>query len=453
MDVTPWHRLPADGGNRQGGRAPGPGSTGRAAARPPSQDLYLSLAQRLETLESRAVLEHHAAVAPILSALRTLCAACVDCCAEIERQERARAAAVARERHLRHDIGRVLESLAYPAAAGDVECEPRGPPSPALDQAAERAGEQPSPGAGGWRRLQALFRSELDRLIRAGGEKAGPGADPAAAPGAPRAAARDPDRAMIVYCLGRFEVFQGEQLVEGWSGQKAQSVFKYLLLHRRHRVPKDVLFELFWAGHSAEASRRNLHQAIYSLRHTLRAHRPDSRYVLFEDECYLLNPEVEIWIDAEEFDERVAAGRRLEELGRHAEAMAEYARAEGLYRGPLLEECLYEDWVSVERERLKGVYRELAGRLAEHYVNRDHLGAAAAMSQKALMVDRCDEEAHRRLMRCYAAQGQPHLASRQYLVCAEALREDFAMSPSPETIALHDRLIHRPALRQVRVGE
>jgi DNA-binding SARP family transcriptional activator len=298
------------------------------------------------------------------------------------------------------------------------------------------------------RRFRARFGDELDALTLAI-----EGADPAsrhgaASEGAPavvrsRSSAETwPRPSVAAYCLGPFQVYLDDQLVEEWPGHKALSLFKYLLLTRRRRVLKDVLYELFWSDVDPEACRRNLHQAIYSLRHTLRGHRPDIRYLLFEDDCYLLNPRLEIWVDAEEFDEHAIAGQRLEVSGQLDEAMAEYGKAEALYRGHLLEECLYEDWISVERERLRSAYTHMAGRLAVGYVDRREYSAAILLCQKALTLDRCDEDAHRLLMHCYEAQGQRHLALRQFRACADALQADFDLAPSEETIALNDALKH-----------
>jgi two-component SAPR family response regulator len=120
--------------------------------------------------------------------------------------------------------------------------------------------------------------------------------------------------------------------------------------------------------------------------------------------------------------------------------MAEYGLAEALYRGHLFEECLYEDWAAIERERLRSSHMHIAGRLADMFIERRDYSAATVLCQKALSLDRCDESAHRRLMHCYVAQGQRHLALRQFRACTEALRTDFGLEPSEETVALNDAL-------------
>ena len=394
-----------------------PGVEGAARIAPPTER-FTGLAARLDELEPRAVRRHERAIVPIISALRELCVAHSDCCAEFEQHDRARTASLEREHDLRRDIRLVLQALAERDAAD-------GP-------------------TGRWR-LRAFFRRELDALERSAEQPPGSAA-PSGPPGpAERESAMRRHRRrgrpwLVAYCLGPFTVYLDNRLVETWNGHKAASIFKYLLLNRRHRVPKDVLFELFWPGHDPEACRRNLHQAVYSLRHTLRRHHPRVRFLLFEDDCYFLNPEGEVWIDAEAFSDCVGAGRSLEDNGETEEALAEYGRAVSLYHGHLFEECLYDDWAGVERERLRSEFRLAAGRLVDFYVDRGESSAAIALCQKALSLDRCDQDAHRQLMLCYEAQGQRQLALRQFNVCAEALRADFDIAPDDATRTLYDQL-------------
>lgn len=247
--------------------------------------------------------------------------------------------------------------------------------------------------------------------------------------------------ALVVYCLGPFRVYQHDRLITDWNGLKGQSILKYLLMHKGKPITKDILMDVFWPDVEPGDTRRNLHQAIYSLRQTLRRKQSDLRPILFRNDCYLLNPELIVWLDFEEFEKHVQAGRRLEAAGQPAEAMAEYSIAEGLYQGDFLEEDLYEDWPSVQREHLRIFYLDVVDHLSEYYVQQGQYTAAIALCQKVLAQDNCYEQAHRRLMRCYLGLGQRHLAVRQYQTCVEALREELDLTPSEETVALYRRII------------
>ncbi len=246
--------------------------------------------------------------------------------------------------------------------------------------------------------------------------------------------------ALVIYCLGPFRVFQNDELIRGWSSLKGQSILKYLIMHEGRPVAKDVLMDVFWPDTDPGDTRRNLHQAIYSLRHTLRGGQGDLQSILFKNDCYLLNPELIIWLDFQEFEKHVQAGRRLEIAEQPAAAMAEYSIAEGLYQGDFLEEDLYEDWATLLREHLRNLYLDIANRLSEHYIQQGEYAAVIALCQKILAKDNCYEEAYRRLMRCYLAQRQRHLAVRHYQTCVQALKEELDLPPSEETVALYRRI-------------
>ena len=251
-----------------------------------------------------------------------------------------------------------------------------------------------------------------------------------------------------IYCFSQFQLFYDDQSISEWNSQKARSVFKYLVAHHNRPVPKDVLMDLFWPNAGTEAARRNLHQAIYCLRHTLRQRESDISAILFENDCYLLNPELNIWIDVVEFKERVETGRALEKEGKQKEAAAVYELAEKLYSGDFLADDLFEEWPYIQREHLRSIYLDVASRLSDYYLSEQDFTRLIHLGQKVLRHDNCYEEAYRWLMWGYLARGQRQLALRQYLQCVETLKAELDVSPSPETQALylqiaegHDSLI------------
>jgi two-component SAPR family response regulator len=149
---------------------------------------------------------------------------------------------------------------------------------------------------------------------------------------------------------------------------------------------------------------------------------------------------MELWFDFEEFQKHVQAGRRLESAGQPAEAMAEYGISEGLYQGDFLEEVLYEEWCRWQREQIRDMYLDISDRLSEYYLQNGEYAAAMALCQKELAGDTCYEQAHFRLMRCYLAQHQRHMAVRQYQICRELLKSELELEPSEETTALYRKL-------------
>jgi len=175
----------------------------------------------------------------------------------------------------------------------------------------------------------------------------------------------------------------------------------------------------------------------------LRSGRADFSHVMFQDDCYLLNPTLQIWLDVEEFTQQSTAGQRLEQAGEKAQAIHAYRAAEALYLGEFLAEDRYEDWPLAQRQHLQDDYLSLLDRLSEYYLAQQEYELCALMCGKLLSVDVCQEETQRRLMRCYSRQGHLHLALRQYHLCVEALTRELDVEPSAQTEELHAQIRRR----------
>lgn len=257
-------------------------------------------------------------------------------------------------------------------------------------------------------------------------------------------ARQQPGPDLAIYCLGEFRVYQNDRLISEWNGSKGTAIFKYLIANRNRPVAKEILMDLFWPDADLEVARRNLHQAIYGLRQTLRQNLPDCPYILFENDCYRINPSLRVWVDYEEFERYAQAGQKLEAAGKPMDMVAALAVAEQLYRGDFLAEDLYLDWPRSLREFYHRMYLDLTGRLSSFYLAQRQYIPAAILCQKVLAIDHCNEQACAGMMRCYLVQGQRQLAIREYQACARALQEELGLQPGEELRALYRQITGVP---------
>ena len=239
-----------------------------------------------------------------------------------------------------------------------------------------------------------------------------------------------PSELFSVACLGSFRMFYQEQPINGWNGQKGLMILKYLVARHDQPVPKEQLMDVLWPDADPEAARRNLHQAVYSLRQTLKHCCPELQLICFQNERYSLNPDLPIWLDFLEFERHAEEGRRLEQNGLPEAAIEAFGIADALYRGHFLEEEAHNNWVQLQRDQLRDSFLDVANRLGRHYLVREQFAALVSICQKTLSKDACNEEAHLQLMRCYFRQGYRHLAIAQYQTCIEVLREELGIAPS-----------------------
>ena len=235
-----------------------------------------------------------------------------------------------------------------------------------------------------------------------------------------------------VVLLGGFRVqpASGEPL--GLPLKKAQGLLAYLALRPGQWHSREKLATLLWGDRADGEARHSLRQALLTLRKVL----PDGRagLLLVQGETISLNT-ASVDVDAATFERLAAEGtpRSLE-------------RAASLYRGDLLEgfvldEEPFEEWLRVERDRLRELAIQTLGRRLAHQIGVGAVEAAIQTAGRLLALDPMQEEVHRILMRLYVRQGRRGAACRQYQVCLEGLRRELGVEPEAETIRLYKRLL------------
>lgn len=248
---------------------------------------------------------------------------------------------------------------------------------------------------------------------------------------------------LSVHCLGTFQVYLSDRLIEDWPNGKGKAIFKFLVARPDRTTGKEILMDHFWPDAQPDAARNNLNVAIYSIRRAFSRVEESLSVILFDNERYLINPDLSIWIDYEAFLAYLAQARAFERSGDMSAAINRYRCAEAVYRGEFLEEDRYEDWVEPLRASLRADYLAALARQAEYAFAEGDYGASVALCSRMLEVDPCYESSHRLLMRCWSRQGVPHLAIRQYDVCRESLERELHLQPGDETADLLGRIRQR----------
>ena len=242
-----------------------------------------------------------------------------------------------------------------------------------------------------------------------------------------------------IFLLGRFQVVvDGIPVAEQrWSRKKAKVVLKLLALAPQHTLHREQLGSLLWPDMDEAAAQNNFHKVVHAARRALEPEfaKGASRFLWTQDALVSLANE-QVWIDVDEFEAR--APRAL-----NTGDVSELERTLELYRADLLPEDLYEDWASLRRERLRLEYHRVLERLAGRW---EALGDERAVTilNRLVASQPAHEEAHRRLMRIYAALGQRQLAIQQYRICSEALQKELDANPEPETVQLYESLLAGP---------
>ncbi|HMA32958.1 MAG TPA: AAA family ATPase, partial [Chloroflexia bacterium] len=212
--------------------------------------------------------------------------------------------------------------------------------------------------------------------------------------------------------------------------QKAALLLAYLLAAHNRVHPRALLAGLFWGDQPEQRARRNLSDALWRIRTLLepRSARPDSGppILLLEGDTVRYNPAAAVALDV----------RTFEELLRDPPDVERQARAVALYHGDLLA-GYYDDWVLLERERLRQLYLAGLARLLTAYQAAGAWDAAVTTAARLVAADPYQESATRELMRLYYRLGRRDRAFQQFATLKAVLAADLEIEPEPETVALH----------------
>ncbi len=189
---------------------------------------------------------------------------------------------------------------------------------------------------------------------------------------------------------------------------------------------REQLAELLWPERSQEQACANLRTAIHRLRQQL------APYLLVTRQQIALNPDVGIALDVAHFEADLSAGRLVAATARYTGDFLD-----GFY---LNGSPLFEQWVLLERERLRtltiSAYQQQIGRAAAS----NEVEKAIASAQRLLQLDPLHEPTHRQLMRLLAQNDQRSAALAQYDTCRRLLITELDVSPDEATTALAEQI-------------
>ena len=224
--------------------------------------------------------------------------------------------------------------------------------------------------------------------------------------------------------------------------RKATALLAYLAVSGLGHT-REALAGMLWPDFDQSRALANLRRTLWALNKS-----KVGDLIEADGETVRLNPSAGVWVDAREFEERLAESR----THGHAEAetcpaclpllvqAAELYRADFLSGFALRDSAAFEEWQFFQAERLRRDMAEALERLALLSNERGQAGDAIGYARRWLALDALQEAAQRCLMRLYAQTGQRSAALRQYQECERLLREELGAAPQPETTVLYEQI-------------
>src|SRR5438094_5861594 len=240
--------------------------------------------------------------------------------------------------------------------------------------------------------------------------------------------------ALKLKLLGGFELRLTGGEVANLPGQKDRALLAFLAIGPAASYSRERLAGLLWSERSDRQARDSLKHALMQLRRNLNL---AGRSVLHTDRQSIALDRAAISIDVLEFESLVRDNTRRS-----------LAETTALYRGDLLDGIVvrdraFEDWLLVERQRLRQLFERVLANLMSKALTAGDPDGAAQAARRLLELDPLSEAAYRTLMQVHCEQAQSAQAVKLYGGLRARLQRELGVLPEPSTAELYDRIRRR----------
>src|SRR5512139_2241370 len=229
--------------------------------------------------------------------------------------------------------------------------------------------------------------------------------------------------------LGEFQVLIDGVPISSFESDKVRALMVYLAVEAGLSHRRATLVGLLWPDCLEQVARHNLRQALFNLRLALSDHFARPPYLLITRDAIQFNQESDYSLDLDQFNANFYAweknrGRESVDPSTLATQLEEMVQ---LYRGKFLEHFYlgdsaeFEAWILVQQETAHQRMIEALTFLATKYEQKGDFQTARHYAKRQLELDPWREEAHFRMIRLLALEGQRSAALAQFESCRKVL--------------------------------
>jgi len=257
-----------------------------------------------------------------------------------------------------------------------------------------------------------------------------------------------------IQLLGGFQLSLDITPITTLDSPRLQALLAYLLLQRTAPHARAHLAFQLWPDTTEAQAQANLRTLLHRFRHAL----PHAdQFLHIDTQTVQWRMDAPYTLDVADVDRALAQAAAAERAGDQAAVCAALRDAAEQYRGDLLPGW-YDDWVLVERERLRQTFLVGLEKLVVLLEQAEEYVAGIGYAQRLLRHDPLHEAAYQHLMRLHARSGDRASVVRAYHTCVTVLARELSVEPSPATTEIYGQLRHMetqsppPATRPTSLG-
>jgi predicted ATPase/DNA-binding SARP family transcriptional activator len=237
-------------------------------------------------------------------------------------------------------------------------------------------------------------------------------------------------RALHISTLGHVTVTLDGENIAGKLPTKALALLIYLAVTARPHS-REHLANLFWGQENEAKAQASLRKALSNLKSIA------DEYLILEKATVAFDRSKGYWLDTQRLE---TGDWRSKSLVSSLQALVTLYAGDFLSTLTLKNAPEFEVWVLEQREKFRGRAAEMYQRIVQEKLEAGDERDALDALTRLIALDVWNENAHQQKMRVLAHLGKRHAALAHYQQLKKILRDDLDIEPSPESVALFERI-------------
>lgn len=247
-----------------------------------------------------------------------------------------------------------------------------------------------------------------------------------------------------VKMFGEFSITMNGNTLTDFKGntKRVWLLIQYLLAHRFHTTPVDLLIAELWNGNPCGDPKNALKNLVYRARFLLKelSGNTNAQFIQFENDTYQWNNQYDCEIDTERFISNFRSGENMQASVENR--ISAYREAISLYRGNFLQKSSYSGWVVIRASDFAGIFQECAEKLCGLYYDQCRHDDAAEVCKNALLYLPYELSLHRLLLKSYVYSGRRTEAFNHYHYAKDLFYRQFGVDISPSLRSFYQQMIN-----------
>lgn len=245
---------------------------------------------------------------------------------------------------------------------------------------------------------------------------------------------------LTVNTLGKFQITDGNVIVneETLHSVMVEKLLMYMFIYREKTLTQNEIAAALWQNEDVENPAGALKNLMYRLRKSLISAFGDNEYILTNRGSYRWNPDIEISLDIESFENII---KKAKETNVYEDAILMYEKAIDMYNGDFMPSLWDMHWIMTLSTYCHSLFITAVKSLSELYIKFEKYEELEKLCNMALIYESGDEQIY-----CYQIEarmrcGKISLALESYEKARETMEKELGIRKTTVLNKVYEELL------------